>query len=124
MTVGRSGSTALMNYLGKFTDIALPCKDVDCVDNELLHPRMAAQYADTYARLCSFPVRTRDELIECFYRHHAASAYAGFKSMPNRHPDFEVFCLRPDIRFMASIWRASAGAVGVRSGTRQPACAR
>lgn len=103
LTVGRSGSTSLMNFLAKFDDIALPCKDVDCVDNELLHPDRVAQYAVFYAQRCAMPVRTEDDLIDCFYRAHAASAYAGFKSMPNRHPDFAAFAARRDIRFITLV---------------------
>lgn len=103
LTVGRSGSTSLMNFLQRFPDIALPCTDIDCVDNELLHPDRAAQYAQAYAKLCNLPVRSQDELIECFYRHHAASAYVGFKSMPNRHRDFPAFSSRPDIQFITLV---------------------
>lgn len=103
LTVGRSGSTSLMNFLGGFPDVALPCRDTDCEDNELLHPDRAARYAQEYAKLCKLPVRTRDELIECYYRYHAASAYVGFKSMPNRHRDFDAFTLRPDIQFITLV---------------------
>lgn len=103
MTVGRSGSTSLMNYLAKFDDIALPCKQVECVDNELLHPDRAAQYAQFYAQRCGQPVLTVDDLIEGFYRAQPAAAYAGFKSMPNRHPDFPAFAARPDIRFITLV---------------------
>ena len=99
LTVGRSGSTSLMNFLGSFSDIALPCKDVDCVDNELLHPDRVAAYAAAYARRCNRSVRTSNELIECFYAVQTAP-YAGFKSMPNRHPDFATFATRGDIRFI------------------------
>lgn len=103
LTVGRSGSTSLMNFLGSSPDIALPSGDIDCVDNELLHPERAAQYAQEYAKLCKLPVRTPDELIECFYRHHAGSKYVGFKSMPNRHQDFHAFSLRSDIQFITLV---------------------
>lgn len=103
LTVGRSGSTSLMNFLKSFPDIALPCRDTDCVDNELLNPEWAAKYAQVYAKLGNHPVRTRDELIECFYKYHADSAYVGFKSMPNRHRDFHAFSLRPDIQFITLV---------------------
>lgn len=103
LTVGRSGSTSLMNFLAKSDDIAVPCKEVDCVDNELLHPDRAAQYAAFYAQRCAVPVRTADELIDCFYRTHADAAYAGFKSMPNRHPDFAAFAARRDVRFITLV---------------------
>lgn len=103
LTVGRSGSTSLMNFLGTLTQVALPCGDIDCVDNELLHPERAAQYAHAYAKLCKCPIRTQADLIECFFRHHARSVYVGFKSMPNRHADFPEFSLRPDIQFITLV---------------------
>ena len=103
LTTGRSGSTSLMNFLAKFDDISLPCTDVDCVDNELLHPERVSQYAGVYAARCAQPVKTVNDLIECFYRVHNTAAYAGFKSMPNRHPDFAVFTARSDIRFITLV---------------------
>lgn len=98
LTVGRSGSTSLMNFLSRFNDIALPCKDVDCVDNELLNPDSVARIAGEYAARCKQPIRTPDELIDCFYRIHEAVPYAGFKSMPNRHADLGAFAARQNIR--------------------------
>lgn len=103
LTVGRSGSTSLMNFLSRLPDIALPCKDIDCADNELLHPDRVAKYVQEYAKLCKHPVHTNEDLIECFYRHHAASPYAGFKSMPNRHQDFQAFSSRPDIQLITLV---------------------
>lgn len=103
LTVGRSGSTSLMNFLAKFDDIAMPCKDVDCVDNELLNPDSVVRIAAEYAARCSAPIRTPDELIECFYRVHGAAPYAGFKSMPNRHSDLAAFTVRQDIRFITLV---------------------
>lgn len=132
LTVGRSGSTSLMNFLAKCDDIALPCKQVDCVDNELLHPERVAQYARFYAQRCGQPVRTPDELIDCFYRAQPAASYAGFKSMPNRHPDFAAFAARTDIRFITLVREDTASTVASfmvaidtgswrRSGEPQPA---
>ena len=103
LTTGRSGSTSLMNFLAKFDDIALPCIDVECADNELLNPKRAAQYAKVYAARCALPVNTVNDLIECFYRVHGTATYAGFKSMPNRHPDFDAFAARSDIRFITLV---------------------
>jgi len=103
LTAGRSGSTSLMNSLQKFPDIALPCRDVDCVDNELLHPDRVAQYAKAYEKLRSLPIRAQDELIESFYCLHSGSAFAGFKSMPNRHRDLSAFSARRDIQFITLV---------------------
>ena len=144
LTVGRSGSTSLMNFLSRFDDIALPCKDVVCIDNELLNPESVARYAGEYAARCSQPIRTPNDLIECFYRLHDSAPYAGFKSMPNRHPDLAAFVARQDIRFvtlvredipstcgqfpggdeyrfLAALRRAPAGALGVRCGAGRSA---
>ena len=111
LTVGRSGSTSLMNFLGKFPDIALPCGDIDCADNELVHPVRWAQYAQEYAKLSKLPLRTSSDLIEFFYSYHASSAYAGFKSMPNRHRDSPGFFIRPDIQFITLLRQDIASTV-------------
>ena len=77
-------------------------------------------------------MRTQEELIECFYSHHAASAYAGFKSMPNRHHDFRAFTSRSDIQFITLVRDDIASTVASflvamhtgswrRSGEPQPA---
>jgi hypothetical protein len=105
MTVGRSGSTALMESLHQNDNIALPSRDTDCEDDELLHPEHVARYMQDYSRLCGCAVADPQALIETFYRHHDTSPYAGFKSMPDRHPDFAAFVSRPDIRFIGLIRR-------------------
>lgn len=105
MTVGRSGSTALMESLHKYDDIALPSRDTDCEDDELLNPEHVARYMQHYAKLCGCAVTDSQALIETFYRHHDTRPYAGFKSMPDRHPDFAAFVARPDIRFIGLIRR-------------------
>lgn len=103
MTAGRSGSTSLMDALAKFDDIAMPSKDVDCRDNELLHTHFAADYARTYsAKLYAtgrgIPIDSPRTLIDGFYACHEQDAYAGFKSMPERHDDYDDFILRTDIQ--------------------------
>jgi len=102
MTEGRSGSTSLMEALELFDDIALPNKNIKCPDNELVHPRQISDYCKQYARLCQRDISTGDELIEAFYEFNDKGSYyyAGFKTMPNRHPDFAGFTSRKDIRFI------------------------
>jgi len=103
LTTGRSGSTSLMNFLATFDDIALPCKDVDCADNELLHPARIDNYARWYAQHSGRSVRNQNDLIDCFYAAHSAKNFAGFKSMPERHADWQEFTSREDIRFITLI---------------------
>lgn len=100
LTVGRAGSTSLMTRLEQFPDIAVPNKNLACFNNELLHPDHALKYAKRYSEMCGCPIRNGDELIDCFYAHNAGSAFAGFKSMPNRHGDLKAFTGRADIRFI------------------------
>jgi hypothetical protein len=89
-----------MNFLQKFDDIAVPNKNVDCIDNELIHPLRVQDYFARYSQLSGQPVRAPDELIECFYRYNAGARYAGFKTFPIRHRNFEAFTARTDIQFI------------------------
>ena len=57
-TVGRTGSTALMDAVQGFDDIAVPNKTIACPDNELVHPRRVRL---TYESLCD-PAFRRVEL--------------------------------------------------------------
>jgi hypothetical protein len=98
MTAGRSGSTSLMDRLAQFSDIAVPAKDVDCRDNELLHAQFAVEYCKAYSTLYGKNIASPQHLIEGFYQYHAQAAYAGFKSMPERHADFAAFVNRADIQ--------------------------
>lgn len=100
MTVGRSGSTSLMEVIEPLEDVAVPNKNIPCEDDELLHPRRVKEYMREYARLSGRAVATPAELIEAFFALNDDQPYAGFKSMPNRHPDYEAFTSRPDIQFI------------------------
>lgn len=100
LTVGRAGSTSLMNVLECFPDIAVPNKNIPCVDNELVHPKRVQEHLKRYSALCGAPITSPDQLIDCFFAHNAAFAYAGFKTMPNRHKNLAAFVARPDIRFI------------------------
>jgi len=103
LTFGRAGSTALINLLQDYPDIMVPNKQIDCQDNELVHHRRSRKYAKAYEQLCACRINSIDELIGCFYNHNAQSPYCGFKSMPDRHPDFRQFMSRKDIRFITLV---------------------
>jgi hypothetical protein len=103
MTVGRSGSTALMYALRKQPDLATPGKNIDCVDDELLHPDFVAQYASGYRRLTAADIGTPDQLVEAFFDFNAGAAFAGFKSMPNRHRDFAAFVRTPGLTVISLV---------------------
>ena len=103
MTHGRSGSTSLMESLQRDPDIALPSRDIDCEADELVLPEYVEKYMQQYAALCGHPIDSPNALIDAFFKLHEKNAYTGFKSMPNRHPDFSAFVSRPDIRFISLI---------------------
>jgi hypothetical protein len=103
MTFGRAGSTALINLLRDYPDIMVPSKQIDCVDNELVHHRDTPAHVKAYEQICACRINSVDELIECFYNHNAQSPYCGFKSMPDRHPDFRRFTSREDIQFITLV---------------------
>ena len=111
LTVGRAGSTALMDHLARYSDVALPGKNIDCVDQELVHPARIAAHAAAYAKLAATAITTVDELIDAFFAHNACAAYAGFKTMPNRHKVLDRFVSRPDIQFITLARRDVASTV-------------
>jgi hypothetical protein len=100
LTSGRAGSTALMDALSRFDDIAVPHKQIDCVDNEILHPRRRAQYAQQYQQLTGLPVSDELTLIHAFYESNRNAPYAGFKSMPERHRFLKEFAAQPNLQFI------------------------
>ena len=100
LTVGRAGSTALMDRLARDPDIAVPGKNMSCVDHELTHPARVQAHAAAYAGLCGRQISTVEQLIDCFFAVNRDAAFAGFKTMPNRHKDLAAFVARPDIRFV------------------------
>ena len=103
LTFGRAGSTALINALQAFDDIAVPNKNIDCHDNELLSEGNVLKCAHDYELLTGRRIGSVNELIECFYAHNADAPYCGFKSMPARHPDFLQFTSRREIRFITLV---------------------
>ena len=100
LTSGRAGSTALMDALSGFDDIAVPHKQIDCVDNEILHPRFRAKYAQQYQQLTGLPTGDELALIHAFYESNKQAPYAGFKSMPERHRHLREFAAQPDVQFI------------------------
>ena len=102
LTTGRAGSTALMDALERFDDIALPNKNIECQDNELVHPYRLKQDIIKYKEVFNKPINSRADLIECFFDYNSRSAYAGFKTMPERHAPFGELISKKDIRFFSS----------------------
>ena len=100
MTVGRAGSTSLLECLERFDDIAVPNRNVSCESNELLYQRDIKEFMKAYSELCKRPIRNIDELIDAFFEANAKYPYAGFKTMPNRHKDYGAFVTRKDIQFI------------------------
>lgn len=132
LTVGRTGSTSLMDRLEQHPDIAVPNKNIACIDHELTHPARIQAHAAAYAELCGRAITTPEELIDCFFAFNSGAAFAGFKTMPNRHKDLGSFIARPDIQFVtltrrdlastvASFLMAMATESWRRSGEPQPA---
>jgi hypothetical protein len=89
-----------MNQLAQYDDVAVPSKEIDCRDNELVHPKRVQRNAAAYAALAGRPLRSDAELIEAFYDLGRDMAFAGFKTMFNRHPNLASFVARPDIQFI------------------------
>jgi len=100
LTSGRAGSTALMDFLESFDDVALPNKNIACRDNELLHTDRIKEHFIKYQELCNKPVSNQEDLIERFFEYNSKIPYAGFKSMPTRHIHFGQLIARQDIRFI------------------------
>jgi hypothetical protein len=131
LTSGRAGSTALMESLRRHEDIAVPSRHVECHDEELCHPARVAEIAKAYSSLVGRRLRSTETLVEAFFEHSAGSAYAGFKTMPNRHKDLAsllgggaiqgIVLLRADIpSTVASFLAAKQFGTWRRAGGDQP----
>ena len=106
LTTGRAGSTALMDAIARAPDVAVPTRQLPaCRDHELVHPQTAAGHARRLARLTGRPIRSLTALIEAFFELNADLPYAGFKSMPNRHPDLDDFVRRSDLQVITLLRR-------------------
>jgi hypothetical protein len=100
ITPGRAASTALMNVIADSEDVAVPNKNIDCPNNELVQHRFVKKYRQQYAELSQKPIKTNRELIEQFFRYNYHYTYVGFKTMPLRHKDDPGFLLQDDIQFI------------------------
>lgn len=85
LTTGRAGSTSLMQALAAYDDIGVPSKQVDCPNNELFMWHNRERYWRDYEQFSGMPVSDDLSLARAFYASNETSAYAGFKTMPNRH---------------------------------------
>lgn len=105
MTTGRAGSTSLMKALAQCQGVGLPDAAIGCDDYELLHPRKRSQYVPHLERLTQQSIVTIKQLVEAFYGSHSHCQAAGFKSMPNRHPDYEHFIRSGQVTFITLVRR-------------------
>ena len=67
MTTGRAGSTALMDKLSLFDDIGVPNNQINCRDNEILHPQFKQHYSTLYQQKTGLPVSDEISLINAFF---------------------------------------------------------
>jgi len=91
LTTGRTGSTSLLDALSCYEDIAVPDKQINCPDNELFHPERVRQHAVEYSKLTGMESRNEQLLLDAFFHSNKQAAFAGFKTMPNRHQDTQAF---------------------------------
>jgi hypothetical protein len=96
MTVGRTGSTWLINALGALPGVVVPASNVPSPDNELIHHNTQPGYEKLAGRKFT---NTR-ELMEFFFFLNRDAKFAGFKSMPRRHPDYSDFVQHSGIQFI------------------------
>jgi hypothetical protein len=89
-----------MDALARFDDIAVPHKQIDCVDNEILHPKRRSQYAQQYQQITGLPTGGELELIHAFFESNRNAPYVGFKSMPERHRQLREFVTQPDLQII------------------------
>ncbi|HEX2880148.1 MAG TPA: hypothetical protein VHO25_11520 [Polyangiaceae bacterium] len=96
MTVGRTGSTWLINALGALPGVVVPASNVPSPDNELIHHNTQPAYEKLAGRKFANP----RELMEFFFSLNRHAAFAGFKSMPRRHPDYSGFVRHSGLQFI------------------------
>jgi hypothetical protein len=85
ITTGRAGSSSFMEALGRYDDIAVPSKQIDCPNNEIFSVMRPDRYWSDYTRLSGQPVTDELSLAHAFYKSNEHARFAGFKTMPNRH---------------------------------------
>lgn len=111
LTTGRTGSTALMDSLAQHNDIGLPIKQIDCIDNEILHPNFVQKYIPFYQRFLNTPIQNEIDLINAFYQSNQKFSYAGFKSMPNRHKQLNALINTQTLQIITLIRRDTASTI-------------
>jgi len=87
-----------MAALARHPGIALPRKQIDCGDDELLREHSLHAHTRQYRRLSGALITSADELIDLFYDYNRGAPFAGFKSMPHRHKRYGDSVARPDIQ--------------------------
>jgi hypothetical protein len=92
-----------MQALAAHADIALPSKQIDCGDDELLQRDGFLGHLRAYESLLGVQIKGEDALIDSYFRYNTGSPYAGFKSMPHRHATYEAFIRRQDIQFITLV---------------------
>ena len=89
----------------------VPAADIDCPHNELLVPEQLLAHMQAYRALTGQPITTAQDLIDAFFERHRQARFAGFKTMHNRHRDWQTFFARPDIQFITMRQRDVASTV-------------
>lgn len=111
LTTGRSGSTALIDSLALHDDIAVPNKQIDCPDNELLNPASIQQIIKAYRQLSGRAITDEMALIEAFYQTNEGVRFIGFKSMPNRHRQLAQLISQDNMQVITLVRRDLASTI-------------
>ena len=94
-----------MDAIAADPQVAVPGRQLACRDHELLHPQYAAGYARELGGRLGRPLRSGDALVDAFFELNGDRAFAGFKSMPDRHADFAAFVRRPGLQVLTLVRR-------------------
>ena len=89
-----------MQVIEGLENVAVPSKNIECANNELLHPRFVDTYKRKFEDLCHCKINTNQELVEQFFSYNKDYDYAGFKSMPVRDGISPGLFDRQDITFI------------------------
>jgi hypothetical protein len=86
----------LINAIGALPDVVVPASNVASPDNELIHHNTQP----AYEKLAGRKFASTRELIAFFFSFNKDAKFAGFKSMPRRHPDYATFVRTEGIQFI------------------------
>lgn len=100
-----------MDAFASEPDIVLPRKQINCSDDELIRRNGFQAHVRQFRKLTGAVISRRHELIDLFFHYNRGAAFAGFKSMPHRHPDYPGFASRRDIQFITLYRRDLASTV-------------